>query len=48
MERERDLTLDGEHTIQYTNDVLYKWSLETYSFINQCHPMNTIKFLKRS
>ena len=27
---ERDLILDGEHTIQYTDDVLQNYTLETY------------------
>ena len=27
---EGDLTLGGEHTIQYTDDVLYNCTLETY------------------
>ena len=33
-----DLTLGGEHTIQYTADVLQNCTLETCNFINQCHP----------
>ena len=32
---ERDLTLGGEHTIQYTNDVLQNCTPENiYNFIN--------------
>ena len=33
-----DQTLDGEHTIQYTDGVLQNCTLETYNFINQSHP----------
>ena len=34
---ERDLTLSGEHMIQYADDVLQNWTLETcLVFINQC------------
>ena len=31
----RDLTLEGEYTIQYTRE-LCTWNL--YNFIKQCHP----------
>ena len=46
---EGDLTLGGEHTMQYTDDVLYRivtWNL--YNFINQCN-LNTVnkKFFKK-
>ena len=30
MVMERDLTCTGEHTIQYTDDVLQNYTLETY------------------
>ena len=43
---EKDLTLDGEHTTQYTDDVLQNCALETYNFINQVHPNNFSKSLK--
>ena len=35
---EGDLTLDGEHTIQYTDDVLQICRPGLHNFINQCHP----------
>ena len=43
MVREGDLTLSGEHTIEYTDDVLWFCTLETYNLINQWHPINSIK-----
>ena len=33
-----DLTWGGKHTIQYSDDVLYKCVPETLNFINQCYP----------
>ena len=44
-----DLTWGGEETIQYTNDVLWNCTLETY-IINQCHPnkFNTEKKSKEN
>ena len=47
MVMERDLTWGGEHTIQYTDDVLQNCTPETYNFINQYHPQNSIKILKK-
>ena len=32
-----DLTMGGEHTVQYTDDGLYNCTPEIY-IINQCHP----------
>ena len=51
---EGDLTLGGEHTMQYTDDIfileLYTWNV--YNFINQCQLnefnkiLNLIKYIK--
>ena len=38
-----DLTWGGEHTIQYTDDVLQNCTPETYKCSNQCHPINSMK-----
>ena len=35
---EGELAWAGEYTIQCTDDVLQNCTLETYNFINQCHP----------
>ena len=40
---EGDLTWNGEHTIQYTDDVLQKYTLETY-IILLTTPINPIQF----
>ena len=45
MVMEGDLIWGGEHTTQYTDDVLYTWNL--YNFINQYHPINSIKKKKK-
>ena len=34
MVTERDLTLDGEHTTQYTDFVLQNYTLETYIILS--------------
>ena len=46
---EGDLPLGGEHTIQYTDDVLENCALETYIIVlTNVTPINSIKcFLKR-
>lgn len=41
----RRLTRGGEHTTQYTDDVVWNRTSETCHFINQCHP-NTFNVLK--
>ena len=28
----------GEHTVQYTHDILQNFTPETYNLIKQCHP----------
>ena len=33
MAMKRDLTLGGEHTIQYTDNVLQNWTRETYMIL---------------
>ena len=41
---EGNLTLDGEHTIQYTGDVLQNCTLETYILLlTNVTPVNSIK-----
>ena len=41
---EGDWTLDGEHTIQYTDDVLQNYTLETYEILlTNVTPINSIK-----
>ena len=44
---EGDLTLGGEHTMQYTEDIgLYARNL--YNFTQQCHsPINSIKKIQK-
>ena len=54
MVTEAALTLGGEHTMQYTDDIfileLYTWNV--YNFINQCQLnefnkiLNLIKYIK--
>ena len=42
------LTLGGEHTIQYTDDVLQSCTPETYiTLLNNVTPINSIKKLKK-
>ena len=45
---EDDLTLGGGHTMQYTDHVLWKCTLETYMtpLITKVSPINLIKFKK--
>ena len=44
MVTERDLTLDGEHTIQYTDDVLQNCTLENNMILlTNVIPINSIK-----
>ena len=31
MVTEKDLTLEGKHTMQYTDDILQNWTTETYT-----------------
>ena len=38
MVAEGDLTLGGEHTMQYTDDILLNRTLETYIILLTCHP----------
>ena len=41
---ERDLTWGGEHTVQYTDDVLQKRTSETYTILlTNVTPINSIK-----
>lgn len=42
---EGDWTMGSEHTIQYTDDVLYSWTLQLVYVINQCD-LNKFNFLK--
>ena len=45
---EGDLTWGGEHTIQYTDDVLQNCILETYIILlTYVTPINSIKKIKR-
>ena len=45
MVREEDLILCGEHTIQYTDNVLQNYTLETYIILlTNVTPINSIKF----
>ena len=51
MVREGDLTLGGEHTIQYTDDILQNCTPEAYIILfNQHHPnkFNKLFYKKRS
>ena len=42
---EGDLTWGGEHTVQYTDDVLQNYTRETYKIlITYVMPVNSIKF----
>ena len=38
MVAENNLTFDGGHTMQYTDHVSWKCTLETYINLNKCHP----------
>ena len=43
-----DLTLDGEHTVQYTDDILLNCTLETYIILlTNIISINLIKINKR-
>ena len=46
---ERDLTLDSDHTMRYTDAALYKCTLETYVILlTNIASINSIKNLKNS
>ena len=52
--KEGDISGDGgrldwgdEHTIQYIDDVLQNCTPETYNFINQCTPIDSIKIINK-
>ena len=47
MVMEKDLTWGGEHTMQYTDDVLQTHTPEAYIILlNNVTPINSIKSLK--
>ena len=48
MVTEEDLTWGGEHTIQYTGDVLELYPCTLYNFINQYQPKKLNKQLRKN
>lgn len=49
MVREGNLTLEGEHTMQYTCDTLLNCTLETHiSLFTNVIPINLIKLKRKS
>lgn len=47
MVTEGDLTLDGKHTMQCTNDILENRTLDTYKILStNITPIHLINFLK--
>ena len=44
---EGDLNVCGEHTEQYTDDILQNCASENYMILTNVTPMNSISFLQR-